>query len=83
MRHFSMSVSMIASKPKVLISGCIVKDRICFLIDKMIEVITCLCNWMHGDRKLQYHFEDPKILSSRIITSLIIISFVFFIPIKL
>ena len=28
----------------------------------MIEVITCLRDWTHAERRLQQHLEDPELL---------------------
>lgn len=49
----SMLVSTIASQSTFSTSGQIVENRRCSLTNEMIEVITCLLDWTHVERRLQ------------------------------
>ncbi|GMN58734.1 hypothetical protein TIFTF001_027838 [Ficus carica] len=55
-------VSTVSSESAFSTVGRIIEDRRTSLTPEMVEVLTCLKDWEHADKRMQYTVEDQEIL---------------------
>ena len=58
----TIHVSTVSSESAFSTAGRIIEDRRTSLTPEMVEVLTCLKDWEHADKRMQYTVEDQEIL---------------------
>ena len=58
----TIPVSTVSSESAFSTAGRIIEDRRTSLTPEMVEVLTCLKDWEHADKRMQYTVEDQEIL---------------------
>ena len=58
----TIPVSTVSSESAFSTVGRIIEDRRTSLTPEMVEVLTCLKDWEHADKRMQYTVEDQEIL---------------------
>ena len=58
----TIPVSTVSSESAFSTAERIIEDRRTSLTPEMVEVLTCLKDWEHADKRMQYTVEDQEIL---------------------